>query len=137
MPARLALILKRGSLFLAASLLLSVLATGCNPGKQYQFHAVKGRVLRGEEPVSGGTIRFTNPEDPNLVATSPIGADGTFVLQSSTTQPARTSAGAPVGQYQVVVSMPAEQPNRPFPSLTAPEMYTVAPGANDLTVKLP
>jgi hypothetical protein len=125
------------SLFVT-SVLLGMLAFGCGePGKQYQFHPVKGVVLKGKTPQKGGTIRFTLPDDPNFVATSPIGEDGTFKLQTNTTNPARTVSGAPEGMYQVTVAMPAAAPNQTFPSLTAPEKYSVKAGDNDLTVKLP
>ena len=113
------------------------LAAGCGGGKSYQFHPVKGRVLHAGKPVTGGTIQFTNPDDSNFVASSPIGADGAFTLQTSTTNPARTSPGAPTGKYQVLVAMPAVPPSKTFASMTAPENYTIVPGENDLTIKLP
>ena len=121
----------------ACALACVLLAAGCGRGKKYQFHPVKGGVLLGETPITEGTIRFTNPDDPNFVASSPIGPDGTFTLQTSTTSPARTVAGTPEGNYQVIVAMPPVPPSKTFPSMTAPEPYPVVPGSNDLTVKLP
>jgi hypothetical protein len=127
----------RSVVFAAAVVALAVMGTSCDSGKAYKFNPVKGRVVQGSNPLTGGTIQFTNPADSNLVASSPIASDGTFSLKTSTTSPARTSAGAPEGTYQVLVSMAPPAPNRPFPSITAPESYTVKAGDNVITVVLP
>jgi hypothetical protein len=127
----------RSFVFSVAVVALAVMGTSCGSGKSYKFNPVKGRVLLGTNPLTGGTIRFTNAGDSNLIASSPIASDGTFSLKTSTTTSGRTSAGAPEGTYQVIVSMPPPAPNRPFPSMTAPESYTVTAGDNDITVVLP
>ncbi len=127
----------RGLVFAVVLACLAVMGTGCSRTKAYKLNPVRGRVLLENNPVTGGTIRFVNPADPNVVATSPIASDGTFSLQSRTMGATRGSDAGPEGTYQVVISMPPPAPNRPFPSITAPESITVKEGDNEITVELP
>src|SRR5262249_55935303 len=106
------------------------LASGCTKGdgrdlSGYQFHPVKGRVMKGKQLLTGGTVTFFPVSDPNFAAIGEIQPDGTFEL--TTRMLGRTEPGAPEGMYRVEVTPPP----------TGPEGFvTIKSGENNLTIQI-
>lgn len=127
------------SVFLFSMLVLSFALVGCGAptrGKQaYQFQPVKGRVLFNDQPITQGTINFTNPDDSNFVASSPISSDGTFSLTTTTIFSSSKNPGAPMGKYKVMINPPSDGKRAPQP-LMADGIFEVKSGPNEFKIEL-
>ncbi len=131
-----------GRLATAAS--LAVLLSSCG-GDGPKLHPVSGKVLWDDQPAEGATVVFhpVNAKADALRPSGVVGKDGTFTLS---TYP--YGAGAPEGEYVVLVTWFAEPPaakegrDPPEPKSKLPEQYadaaqsglkaTVKPGENKL-----
>lgn len=81
----------------------TLLGAGCGGGSDNPTTAaVSGKVTRGGQPVSGGTVMFSprasadKKGPPGKPAASEVGADGTFTLTTYT-----KNDGAVIGKHQV------------------------------------
>lgn len=119
--------------------ILSTTLVGCggpSRGKQaYQYQPVKGRVLRNDQPVTQGTIQFSNPDDSNFVASAPISSDGTFSLTTTTIFSSSRNNGAPMGKYKVMINPPSDGKGAPQPFI-ADGVFEVKSGPNDFKIEL-
>jgi hypothetical protein len=120
-------------------------ALGCDSGKPKgdlpPLHPTKGRVVRGGQPVSGGSLQLQpDPAVPNVTVTAEVKPDGTFEVQTLHTQSQKKAAGAPVGTYRATY-MPAlgdqTQGAGANPTPVSPaQTYTIKEGPNELTIEL-
>lgn len=126
-------------------LLALALFAGCGSGDQPKFpelSPVKGVVQRGGQPVKGGVIRFTpDPDKPEFLTNSEVGADGTYSLSTvrTTDKSGERKSGAPPGKYKVTYTPPlgdqaAGGDMSPIP-IAAP--VEVKAGENDLKIDVP
>lgn len=80
----------------------SLMGAGCSGGDDPTTAAVSGKVTRGGQPVSGGTVMFSprasadKKGPPGKPAAAEVGADGTFTLTTFT-----KNDGAVIGKHQV------------------------------------
>jgi hypothetical protein len=120
-------------------LVLGVLA-GCQDGKPKgdlpALHPAHGKVVRGGQPVSGGSVRFQlEPDNPDVLVTSEVKADGSFELQTVHALSGKQGKGAPAGTYRVTYQPPLTE-NQSAPPVDVPQTQTVREGSNDLLVEL-
>jgi len=120
-----------------------VALVGCPNGKPKgdlpPLHPVKGKVVRGSLPVSGGSIRFVaEPESPDLMITSDIRSDGTFELQTIHALSQKSGAGAPAGTYKVTYTPPLgdQTAGGVITIVELTQRSIVKEGPNDLTVEV-
>jgi hypothetical protein len=83
---------------LGALLVLALAAPGCGSSGP-EMARVRGKVTVKGRPLTKGTITFVSPDEKRPNASSQIGADGSYDLQ--TTEP---GDGAQLGDYKVIVS---------------------------------
>lgn len=106
------------------------------------LHPAKGVVKRGGQPVKGGVVRFTpEPDKPEFVINSEVGADGTFTLSTvrSTDKRGERKTGAPAGSYKVTYT-PAlgdQTATAVLVPVDLPKPIAIQAGENDLSVDLP
>lgn len=80
----------------------SLMGAGCSGSDDPTTAAVSGKVTRGGQPVSGGTVMFSprasadKKGPPGKPAAAEVGADGTFTLTTFT-----KNDGAVIGKHQV------------------------------------
>jgi len=124
--------------------LMAILAAGCQNGKPKgelpPLRPAKGKIVRGGEPVGGGSVRFqAEPDVPDIVVTANVGTDGTFELQTIHATSQKKGVGAPTGTYKAMYYPPqADQMQGKLPAMIeAPQKQTIREGPNDLTVDLP
>ena len=140
-----------------AALIVLFAAAGCSKKSTLpKTFPVHGKVVfQDGQPVTAGIVRFLPRIDFATVndvfsAVGNIQPDGTFTL--STFKPDVKAAGAVVGEHHVVVepesaappvSQPSSQPlaasssSAMFPRVEYPDLYTVKPGDNEFTLKVP
>jgi hypothetical protein len=122
----------RAFLAFVAVLVLSGCA-GSGPPLPETF-AVQGRVIdKSGRQLGGGQITFRSVDDPTLVATGVIGADGSFTVE--TFRENRKAAGAAAGEYRVTVVSPMGE-DRMVSAVELPETYRVKPRENDFTIEI-
>ena len=124
----------------AVVLALSILV-GCSehkvPGDLPELHLVKGKVVRGDLPVSGGEIRFTaDGTGAHWVINAEVGADGAFEMQTLHALSMKKGKGAPAGTWTATYSPPLANNAAPLP-VRAAKPVTVVAGPNELVVELP
>jgi len=128
------------TLGLAAALAVLVGCDGSKPtGDLPPLHPAKGKVVRGSEPVRGGTVRFfADPDNPDVVLNAEVKPDGTFELQTLHAQSQKKATGAPAGTYRVTYYPPlADQTAGPNPApIEVAQKQTIQAGANDLTINV-
>jgi hypothetical protein len=122
-PAVLALVLALG------------LAAGCTPKAQLpKLVPVRGKVVfRDGGPLTGGTIQFQSQQRLDVVASSVIGADGSFEL-SSFISGARAPGAVP-GLHRVIIEPPFAKGSQSAPTIP-PQEITVTEGENSLTITI-
>ncbi len=120
-----------------------MIAVGCEGGKPKgelpPLQLAKGTVVRGGQPVHGGSIRFQpEPNMPDIVVTSDVSPQGTFELQTIHATTQKKGTGAPVGTYHVMYYPPqADQVAGGLPALIeVRQTQTIKEGPNELTVEL-
>ena len=127
---------------LSYPVLLAVSFTlGCDkattPPALPDLHPVKGQILRGSQPVSGGYLTLRSDANINLMVTAKVGEDGTFeafTMDTSHKESKRT-AGAPAGTYRGEYGPPStDQSVQPIP---LKDPVTIVAGPNDLKIILP
>lgn len=122
------------------------LLAGCGGDKKQpdfpDLNPVKGVVKRNGQPVKGGAVQFRpDPDKPDFLINSEVGADGTFTLSTvrTTDSKGERKTGAPAGTYKVTFTPPlgdqtAEGHINP---IDLPKPVAVKAGDNDLTIELP
>ncbi len=125
---------------------VTALILGCGSGSEQpafsELHPVKGVVLRGNAPVNSGSVRFTaEPDQPEFLINSPVGADGTFTLTTvrTTDKSGERKSGAPLGTYHVTY-MPAggdQTAGGAMEPIELPKTVTIEARENDLKLELP
>jgi hypothetical protein len=127
-------------------LLLAALVAGCGGGGNQptfpELAPVKGAVKRGGQPVKGGTVQFVpDPERPEFLTNSEVGADGTFTLTTvrTTDKSGERKTGAPLGKYKAVYQPPlADQTaGGQLDPITVPGPFEVKAGGNEIMIELP
>lgn len=121
---------------------VSVALAGCGTGDQPAFpelHPVTGVVRRGGRPVNGGAVRFTpDPDRPEFLINSDVGADGTYTLSTvrTTDKKGERKAGAPAGTYAVTYTPPLgdQAAGGDVSPVMLPNPVTVKAGANDIPI---
>ena len=121
---------------------LMVLAGCGKPQPKFdELHPVTGVVLSGDRPVSRGAVQFApDPDRPEFLVNSEVGADGTFKLSTvrTTDSSGERRAGAPAGTYKVTYSPAmADQTSGYTAPVTLPTAVTVEAKSNDLKLTLP
>jgi hypothetical protein len=131
----------------ALALFLPVLflgAAGCGKSTLPKTYPVAGSVVyQGGQPMKGGFIQFNSDADPLLRVMGDIKPDGTFALR--TVKENEQAAGAPRGEYQVVVTppRPAYAPGdvaaaqKSVPPITLPRAYQIDRQETALKIELP
>jgi hypothetical protein len=132
-------------LLVACAVALGSLA-GCGGGdNQPDFpalHPAKGVIKRGGQPVKGGVVRFTpDPDKPEFVINSEVGADGTFALSTvrSTDKKGERKPGAPAGSYKVTYtpSLGDQTATAVLVPVDLPKPIAIQAGENDISIDLP
>lgn len=119
--------------------LIAVVAAGCNSGGGAALptmHPVKGQILRGTEPVTGGYLTLRSDAHPGLIVTARVEADGRFEAGTVDTRDkdGKRTSGAPEGTYRGEYAPPGTDQNVTPITLKAP--LTIVAGPNDLTIDL-
>lgn len=100
------------------------------------LHPAKGKVVRGGQPVNGGSVRFQmEPDNPDVLVSAEVKSDGTFELQTVHALSGKHGQGAPAGTYRVTYQPPLAE-NQSAPPVEVPQVQTIRDGANELTVDL-
>lgn len=122
------------------------LLAGCGSDKKQpdfpDLSPVKGVVKRDGQPVKGGAVRFTpDPDKPEFLINSEVGADGTFALTTvrTTDSKGERKPGAPPGKYKAAYTPPLgdQTAGGPTGAVEATKPVTVSAGNNEVTVELP
>lgn len=128
--------------FVMVSLSVIVLV-GCPNGKPKgdlpPLHPAKGKLTRGGQAVTGGTVRFiADPEVPDLIVTADIGREGTFELKTFHAVSQKMGNGAPLGNYKVSYYMPQSDQvaGGQNPVIEVQQRVTIKEGPNDLTIEI-
>jgi hypothetical protein len=102
-----------------------------------ELHPVKGKVVRGGEPVSGGELRLSaDATGADWVINAEVGPDGTFELKTLHALSMKMGPGAPAGTWTATYSPPLTTNQAPVP-VRATKPVTVAAGPNEIVVELP
>ena len=125
---------------LLPALLAVLLVAGCDSKESQKakptLHPVKGKLLRGGEPVNGGYLTLRAEKNPDLIVSAKVNSDGTFeafTVDSSERGGNRTS-GAPEGTYRGEYGPPGtDQSILPVP---LKEPVVIKAGDNDLTIDI-
>jgi hypothetical protein len=117
-----------------ALLLALLLGCGSKTAPLPELHAVKGRVVKGGQPVVGGFLQLQRDNDPSvLVINAPVGEDGSFVV--TTIGPdGKQSPGAPEGNYHVTYTKPGSDQN--VVAVTLPHLLKIDAASTELLVDL-
>ena len=110
-------------------------------------HAVRrglqatNRLFAGDAAVSGGVVRFSpDPDKPDFLVNSEVGADGRFKLSTvrTTDSQGERRHGAAAGKYRVTFTPKlGDQTSGYKAPVTLPTPVTVEAKENDLTIRLP
>jgi hypothetical protein len=103
---------------------------------------VKGHVLRGGTPVSGGAIQFnTTGESYGFLTNGVVGSDGSFTLTTVRVNDSKgeRKPGVPAGVYNVIYT-PARE-DRTKQAFVAPDVLPtpvmITAGQDNLMIELP
>jgi hypothetical protein len=127
-----------------AAALVVLFAAGCSGPAMPKTYPVTGTVAyKGGQRLKGGSVQLTQPADSSLRVVGAIGEDGTFTLH--TFRDNDKAAGAPEGEYQVVVLPPlAADPrggvkgdHKGVVPIALPRPFKVQAGENTLPIELP
>jgi hypothetical protein len=128
--------------FFVLALLILV---GCKPAPPplAKTYPVNGTVIQSGKPMKGGSIQFNSAADPMLRVVGVIKEDGTFTL--NTAKDNATGAGAPAGEYQVIVQPPLAKEagggfdfaHKGVPPMTLPTTVRVEAKENNLKIEVP
>jgi hypothetical protein len=124
-------------LLIGSVCLLTLVVAGCgSPGPTLpQTYPAGGSVVyKGGTPMRGGSIQLTTSADPLLRILGEIQPDGTFTL--NTLKDKAKAAGAPEGEYQVIVLPPLQGEHRGVPPINLPRPYKVEPRENRFKIEL-
>jgi hypothetical protein len=128
-----------------AWLLLALVPTGCqrdpNQPELPGLHPAVGSVNRSGQNVSGGVVQFTpDPDRPEFLINSEVGADGRFSLSTvrTTDSKGERHPGAPAGTYRVTYMPPVLDQTTGFVEpITLPKTVSIEAQDNDLKIELP
>src|SRR5215207_3598563 len=116
-------------------LLLAALVAGCGGGgNQPTFPELA--------PVKGGAVQFVpDPERPEFLTNSEVGADGTFTLTTvrTTDKAGERKTGAPTGKYKAVYQPPLgdQTAGGQLDPIPVPGPFEVKAGGNEIMIDLP
>ena len=114
---------------------LSVLAAGCGGVKLPKTYPAGGSVLyKGGQPMKGGAVQLTSEQDKELRVTGQIKEDGSFELE--TLKDKKKAAGAPEGDYQVIVLPPLQGEHKGAPPISVPGTRKIEAKENSLKIEL-
>lgn len=121
------------------SLLFTALVSlaGCGGASDFpQTHPVSGTVAKAGRPMDGGVISATAPflGEKNLIVVGTIDASGNFSLTTKSTASTRTAPGAPVGEYNLIVSPPGT--DQSVTPVTLPGPFVVEAKTNQWALSL-
>ena len=131
---------------LAFLTIIAVVTAGCGDAKEQpkfpDLHPVKGIVVRGNQPVDGGSVRFTpDPDQSEFLINSEVGKDGTFSLTTvrTTDSNGERKPGAAARCYKVTYVPPvADQTvGGSFDPVELKAPVIVEAKSNDLKLELP
>ena len=132
--------MRRHGLAVALGLVVLFGCDGSKPkGELPPLHPATGKVVRGGQPVTGGSLRLqADPEDPDVVVTAEVKPDGSFELQTMHAQSQKRGPGAPAGTYRVTYFPPmGDQTAGPTPEpVEVRQPQTIQAGQNSLTIDL-
>jgi hypothetical protein len=115
---------------------LSVLAFGCGGAKLPKTYAASGSVrYKGGQPMQGGAVQLTSLQDKELRVTGQLKEDGSFELE--TLKGKKKAAGAPEGEYNVLVIPPLEGDHKGVPPIALPGTRKIEAKENSLKIELP
>jgi hypothetical protein len=127
------------------TLILLVALVGCQDSNKPKadlpnLHPAKGKVVRGGQAVSGGSIRLeAEPPTPDIIVSAEVKSDGSFDLQTVHALSGKSAPGAPPGTYKATFTPAfADQIGggaNPIP-VTPNQTYTIQAGQNDLTIEV-
>jgi hypothetical protein len=128
-----------------AAFVLALLLPGCRPAPPTlaQTYPVSGTVTQNGKPMNGGSIQFHLTADPMLRVLGEIKDDGTFTL--NTVKDNAMGAGAPEGEYQVIVQPPLSKEvgggvdfaHKGVPPIKLPNTVKVEAKANTFKIEVP
>jgi hypothetical protein len=120
----------------AALVVAGLLAAGCGPGTApLKTYPVSGQVLvKGGQPLAGGTVEFRSTADPTIAAIGDIANDGSFALR--TLYNGQTWPGAVEGLHDVSVSPARDREHHGAASIRLPRPYTVEAKENRFVIEI-
>lgn len=108
-----------------------VLLCGCGGSEQPpELHPVKGKVVKGNQTITAGTVQFQAVESNGLTTLAEIEADGSFTL--ATLFKGKRYPGAPVGAHRVTVILPPGGDSRSMTPVDLPTVHTVEAGRENV-----
>jgi hypothetical protein len=96
-------------------------------------HPVTGKVTKGGQPMTAGTVEFQPAEPSAQRANAEIQPDGSFAL--STFMDLEKFPGAVPGKYKVNV-MPPMTADQQVQIFNLPQTYTIEPKENHFEIKI-
>ena len=124
----------------------AALAIGCGGGSDQpkfpDLNPTIGIVKRAGQPVKGGAVQFVpDPDRPEFLVNSEVGADGTYSLTTvrTTDKTGERKPGAPAGKFKVVYQPPLgdQTAGGQLTPINVPGPFEVKAGPNDILVELP
>ncbi len=119
---------------LIASFLFFVVGCTSSAGLPPTYPAGGSVAYKDGSPMKGGTVQFSTSSDPLLRVVGQVREDGTFTL--NTIKDRARAAGAPEGEYQVIVQPPLIGEHKGVVPLTLPKPYRVEAKDNQFRIQL-
>jgi hypothetical protein len=117
-----------------AALLLPLAGCTSSAGLPPTYPAGGSVEYKDGSPMKGGTVQFSTSSDPLLRVVGQVREDGTFTL--NTIKDRSRAAGAPEGEYQVIVQPPLIGEHKGVIPITIPKPYKVEAKDNQFRIQL-
>lgn len=118
---------------LFGSLLLVIGCGKSDSASEIPLHSVKGKILKGGSPVSGGRVELRNQKDSNApMMNADVGSDGTFT--PTTFRAGKAQPGIPEGTYEVTYLVSAD--GQRFDTFKMKTPFVVKAGENSLEFEI-
>ena len=116
--------------------LIVLVAAGCSSsaGLPQTYPAGGSVVYKDGSPMKGGTVEFSTSSDPLLRVVGQVREDGSFTL--NTIKDRTRAAGAPEGEYQVIVQPPLVGEHKGVVPITMSKSYRVETKDNQFHIQL-